>query len=46
MKRMNLHRPATDTGLIRIAAIMFVILGIIITGVFDCRFEFIPVGFC
>ena len=46
IKRLNPYRPSTDFGLMRVMLILIAIIGILITGSVDCRFEFIPVGFC
>jgi hypothetical protein len=46
MRRLNLHRPATDTGLIKIAAFVIAMICIVLTGAFDCHIEFFRVGFC
>lgn len=45
-KRLNPHRPATDYGLMKVFLILFVIIAVLITGSVDCRFEFLPIGFC
>ena len=46
MRRLNPYRPATDTGLLKIFALVAVVILIVISGAFDCRFQFIYVGFC
>ncbi len=46
MRRLNPYRPATDTGLLKIFALVAVMILIFISGAFDCRFQFIYVGFC
>ncbi len=43
---LNLYQPASDTGLLKILAFLAVIILIVISGAFDCRFQFIYVGFC
>ncbi len=45
-RRLNPYRPATDTGLITIFGIVAAVILIVISGAFDCRFQFIHVGFC
>ncbi len=45
-RRLNPYRPATDTGLLKIFALVAVMILIFISGAFDCRFQFIHVGFC
>ncbi|MCH8999778.1 MAG: hypothetical protein IID48_16170 [Proteobacteria bacterium] len=45
-RRLNPYRPATDTGLLKIFALVAAMILIVITGVFDCQFQFIDVGFC
>ncbi len=45
-QRLNPYRPATDTGLLAIFAVVAAIILIVISGAFDCRFQFIHVGFC
>ena len=46
LRRLNPYRPATDTGLLKIFALVAVVILIVISGAFDCRFQFIYVGFC
>ena len=46
MRRLNPYRPATDTGLLKIFALVAIVILIVISGAFDCRFQFIYVGFC
>ncbi len=43
---LNPYRPATDTGLLKIFALVAVVTLIVLTGALDCRFQFIYVGFC
>jgi hypothetical protein len=43
---LNPYRPATDTGLLKILGILVVVLLIVFSGMLDCRFAFIPLGFC
>ena len=43
---LNLYQPASDTGLLKILAFLAVIILVVISGAFDCRFQFIYVGFC
>ncbi len=43
---LNLYQPASDTGLLKIFALVAVVILIVISGAFDCRFQFIHVGFC
>ncbi len=45
-RRLNPYRPATDTGLLKIFALVAVLILIVASGAFDCRFQFIHVGFC
>ncbi len=45
-RRLNPYQPATDTGLLKIFALVAVVILIVISGAFDCQFQFIPVGFC
>ena len=46
MRRLNPYRPATDTGLLKILALVAAIILIAATGAFDCNYQFIHVGFC
>ncbi len=46
LRRLNPYRPATDTGLLKILALVAVLILIVASGAFDCRFHFIDVGFC
>ncbi len=46
LRRLNPYRPATDTGLLKILALVAVLILIVASGAFDCRFQFIDVGFC
>ena len=46
MRRLNPYRPATDTGLLKILALVAVLILFVASGAFDCRFQFIHVGFC
>ncbi len=46
MRQLNPYRPATDTGLLKIFALVAVMLLFFIRGAFDCRFQFFLVGFC
>ena len=46
LRRLNPYRPATDTGLLKIFALVAAVILIVISGAFDCRFQFIYVGFC
>ena len=46
LRRLNPYRPATDTGLLKIFALVAAVILIVISGAFDCRFQFIHVGFC
>ncbi len=43
---LNLYQPASDTGLLKIFALLAAVILIVISGAFDCRFQFIYVGFC
>ena len=43
---LNLYQPASDTGLLKILALVAGVILIVISGAFDCRFQFIHVGFC
>lgn len=45
-RALNPYQANTDTGLIKILAFVVVIILVVISGVMDCRFEFIRVGFC
>ncbi len=45
-RALNPYRPATDTGLLKIFAAVVVIILIVISGALDCRFAFLPLGFC
>ena len=45
-RRLNPYRPATDTGLLTILGLVAAVILIVISGAFDCRFQFIYVGFC
>ncbi len=45
-RRLNPYRPATDTGLLKILALVAVLILFVASGAFDCRFQFIHVGFC
>ena len=46
LRRLNPYRPATDAGLLKILALVAAMILIFISGAFDCRFQFIHVGFC
>ena len=46
LRRLNPYRPDTDTGLLKILALVAAVILIFISGAFDCRFQFIHVGFC
>ena len=46
MRRLNPYRPATDTGLLKILALVAAIILIAASGAFDCNYQFIHVGFC
>ncbi len=46
LRRLNPYRPATDTGLLKILALVAAMILIFISGAFDCQFQFINVGFC
>ncbi len=45
-RRLNPYRPATDTGLLKILALVAAMILFFATGAFDCQYQFIPVGFC
>ena len=45
-RALNPYRPATDTGLLKILALVAAIILIVISGALDCRFAFLPLGFC
>ncbi len=45
-RRLNPYRPATDTGLLKILALVAAIILFFASGAFDCQYQFIPVGFC
>ena len=45
-RRLNPYRPATDTGLLTILGLVAAVILIVISGAFDCRFQFSYVGFC
>ena len=45
-RRQNPYQPATDTGLLKILAIVVGIVVLVFSGALDCRFAFIPLGFC
>ncbi len=45
-RAMNPYRPATDTGLLKIFAFVAAIILVVISGAVDCRFAFLPLGFC
>ncbi len=46
LRRLNPYQPASDTGLLKILALLAAVILIFISGAFDCRFQFIYVGFC
>ncbi len=46
LRRLNPYQPASDTGLLKILALLAAVILIIASGAFDCRFQFIYVGFC
>ncbi len=46
MRRLNPYRPATDTGLLKILALVAAIILFAASGAFDCNYQFIHVGFC
>ncbi len=45
-RRLNLHQPATDTGLLKVLGLVVVVVLIVFSGALDCRFAFFPLGFC
>ena len=45
-RRLNPYRPATDTGLLKILALVVGVIVIVFSGALDCRFAFFPLGFC
>ena len=45
-RRLNPYQPATDTGLLKILALVAAIILIVFSGALDCRFALIPLGFC
>ena len=45
-RRLNPYQPATDTGLLKILALVVAIILIVFSGALDCRFAFFPFGFC
>jgi hypothetical protein len=45
-RSLNPYRPATDTGLLKIFAIVAGIILVVISGALDCRFALLPLGFC
>lgn len=45
-RALNPYRPATDTGLLKIFALVAGIVLVVFSGMLDCRFALIPLGFC
>ncbi len=45
-RSLNPYQANADTGLIKILAFVIIIILVVSSGVLDCRFQFIPVGFC
>ncbi len=45
-RRLNPYQPATDTGLLKILALVTGVILIVFSGALDCRFALIPLGFC
>ncbi len=45
-RTLNPYRPDTDTGLLKILALVVAIVLIVFSGALDCRFAFFPFGFC
>ncbi len=45
-RALNPYRPDTDTGLLKIFALVLGIIVVVFSGALDCRFAFIPLGFC
>ncbi len=45
-RALNPYQANADTGLIKILAFVIVIILVVSSGWLDCRFEFIPLGFC
>ncbi len=45
-RRLNPYRPATDTGLLKILALVVAMIFVVASGALDCQYQFIPVGFC
>ncbi len=45
-RRLNPYRPATDTGLLKILALVAAIIFVVASGALDCQYQFIHVGFC
>ncbi len=46
IRRLHPYRPATDTGLLKILALVAAIILVAASGAFDCNYQFIHVGFC
>jgi hypothetical protein len=46
-RTLNPYRPATDTGLLKILALVAGVCLVVFSGALDCRFAVLPVGwFC
>ncbi len=45
-RALNPYQANADTGLIKILAFVVAIVLVVSSGWLDCRFEFIPLGFC
>lgn len=45
-RALNPYQANADTGLIKIMIFVGALILIFITGIMDCRFEFVRIGFC
>ncbi len=45
-RRLNPYQPASDTGLLKILALIVVVILVVFSGALDCRFALIPLGVC
>ncbi len=45
-RTLNPYRPDTDTGLLKILALVAGVILVVFSGALDCRFAFFPLGFC
>ncbi len=45
-RRLNPYQSDSDTGLLKVLALVAGIILVVLSGALDCRFAFFPLGFC